>query len=59
MNKEKLAQMTKYAESIKSKMQDPRTDKQKRRLVEYNRFLANELSTTLAKIEAAKMDGVK
>jgi hypothetical protein len=59
MTKEKLEQLSKYADSIKHKLSDKTLpEKQKNRPTEYKQFLERELSSVNAQIEEAKVSGV-
>lgn len=59
MSKEKLQRLSKYADSIKTKLGETRLpEKQKNRPAQYKQFLERELSTVTAQIESMKMAGV-
>jgi hypothetical protein len=55
MSKEKVLNLTKYANELKSKLESKNLpDKQKDRPVQYKQFLNNELKSVTSKIDLLK-----
>ena len=55
MSKEKLQNLTKYADNVKSKLSSQTPEKHKSHPAEYKQYLERELVATTKKIDALKL----